>query len=507
MPSPPWKPGKPTTLIPLGNIDLATQWLPYARKMLRDLALQGDYRRKTVTPVPGVTISIETLGGIPRIIINAGGGFWWWTRFIGFLSPEEGGGRTAQIVAADVPGKIGAPDGPTNLAGLYKYQQVFRGDRWFGSATPKITKTSGGVRLAIYEGHDDMNIDFFLVRLGTIVDNGSPQQPRFFYEHQIALNPGGPIIGDFRLGPAVYPFLYEEEWAILYGDIGGSLATDATLVRGRYPTADDPTIVLEEVHGIDLSTSSLSALPGPNPGSGSPLDHNSFSIAAGYWQGNGSYDPALPPDPEEPKDRDFYFIELRFAPAGQAAVMYRRSIAAPSVNKMITSWLLAEHISTSSRAGVRRIHVYEYQGKVFVTFRRFVEHPRPPPNPHLNPGDRDYYFDQYVIDKVSGVLLHTQLDCGVRMWAETTNGALYGYTMPSVTYTNTDQPAPMGHLRWQLRPLRFGVDEERLSLFPVLDDEGNSVNLLDVVTTEGPLHSTDKFNVVDASNNLILQQH
>ena len=53
MPSPPWKPGKPTTLIPLGNIDLATQWLPYARKMLRDLALQGDYRRKTVTPVPG----------------------------------------------------------------------------------------------------------------------------------------------------------------------------------------------------------------------------------------------------------------------------------------------------------------------------------------------------------------------------------------------------------------------------------------------------------------------
>ena len=25
MPSPPWKPGKPATLIPLGNIDLATR--------------------------------------------------------------------------------------------------------------------------------------------------------------------------------------------------------------------------------------------------------------------------------------------------------------------------------------------------------------------------------------------------------------------------------------------------------------------------------------------------
>jgi len=505
VPSPPWKPGKPTTLIPLGNIDLATQWLPYARKMLRDLALQGDYRRKTVTPVPGVTISIETLGGIPRIIINAGGEFWWWTRFTGFLPPEEGGGRTTQIVAADVPGKIGAPDGPANLAGLYKYKQVFRGDRWL-LRSPTITKTKGAVRLAIYEGHDDMNIHFFPVRLGTIMDNDRPQQPEFFFQLDLHIPPSTPVIGDFRLAGDAFSFLYGQEWAVLYGQIGGPTATGGTLVRGRYPTPDDPTDFLEEVTDIDLSTSSLPALPGPNPGAGTPLS-GAPGIGFGYDQGNGSFDPLFPPDPDEPKDRDFYFLSLRSvdgvpAPSGQAAVMYRRGIEAPGINKMLTSWLLEEPIPVGSAAGVTRANVYEYQGKVFVIFGRFVE-----VNPGQNPPDRDWYFDQYVIDKVSGELLHTQLDCGVRMWAETTNGALYGYTMPSVTHTSTGAGQVMAHIRWQLRPLRFGVDEDRLSLFPVLDDEENPVNLLDIVTAVGPISISDARNVFETFNNLILQQH
>jgi len=475
--------------------------------MLRDLALQGDYRRKTVTPVPGVTISIETLGGIPRIIINAGGGFWWWTWFNGFLPPEEGGGRTSQIVSADVPGTIGAPDGPTNLAGLYKYQQVFRGDRWL-IRTPTITKTSGGVRMAYYEGHDDMNIHFFPVWLGTVVDNGRTQQPRLFFHYDLYFSPTTPVWGDFRAGASiVYPFLYDKEWAILHGEIGGPGATGGTLIRGRYPTPDDPTDFFGEVQDIDLSVSSLSVLPGPNPGAGTPLP-GSPGVGFGYDQGNGSFDPMFPPDPNAPKDRDFYFLSLRSvadvpAPSQQAAVMYRRGIEAPGVNKMLTSWLLEERIPTGFAAGVTRAHVYEYQGKVFVIFGRWVE-----VNPGQNPPDRDWYFDQYVIDKVSGELLHTQLDCGVRMWAETTNGALYGYTMPSVTHTSAGAGQVMAHIRWQLRPLRFGVnDEDRLSLFPVLDGDENPVNLLDIVTTQGPMPISDARHVFDTFNQLILQQH
>jgi hypothetical protein len=516
VPSPPWKPGKPTTLIPLGNIDLATQWLPYARKMLRDLALQGDYRRKTVTPVPGVTISIETLGGIPRIIINAGGEFWWWSYFSGFAPPEEGGGRIAQVVAADVPGLIGQPSGPTNFRGLYKYQQIFSGTKWLGGVTPQISKVSENLRVALYEAHDDLAIDYFVVRLGTVLDNFQAQQPTFFYDHTIALDLPAPVIGSFRLGPTVYAFLYATEWALLYGNnIGGPTATGGILVRGRYPTADDGTTFLSEVPGVDLSyVGGLTTLPGPNPGAGTALRSGSTTrIGFGYWQGNGSLDPLLPPPaPTAPLDRDFYFVALvetiDVIPASsptryqQAAVVFRRSITAPGTNVMTTSFLLAEYIQPDGNENKVLFSVYEYGGKLWVIFGRYVSRF---PDVFGNK-DRDWYFDQYVVDKTTGVLLHTQLDCGIRTWVETSSG-IYGYTMPAVTFTYAGSTPTEAHIQWQLRKFEWGVDANALSLYPTLDESNNPINLLNITTTVTLGSSVSAGRAHDNFNNLILLQH
>lgn len=515
MPSPPWKPGKPTTLIPLGNIDLATQWLPYARKMLRDLALQGDYRRKTVTPVPGVTISIETLGGIPRIIINAGGEFWWWTYFFGFAPPEEGGGRIAQVVAADIPGLVGQPSGPTNFRGLYKYQQIFSGTKWLGGVTPQISKVDSNLRVALYEAHDDLTIDEFHVKLGTVLDNFQAQQPTVFYDHTIVLDLPAPVIGSFRLGPRVYTFLYATEWALLYGnDIGGPSADGATLVRGRYPTPDDDTVFLEQVNDVDLGVvSTLTELPGPNPGAGTELRSAAGArIGFGYWQGNGSFDPEFPPNPDEPKDRDFYFVALvetvdeipgssptRYQ---QAAVVFRRSIDAPETDLMLTAWLLDEYIQKGSSESKVLYSFYEYEGKLWVIFGRYVAR-----FPEVSGNkDRDWYFDQYVVDKTTGVLLHTQLDCGIRTWVETSSG-IYGYTMPAVTFTYAGSTPTKAHIQWQLRKFEWGVDANALSLYPTLDESNNPINLLNITTTVTLGSSVSAGRAHDNFNNLILLQH
>ena len=515
MPSPPWKPGKPTTLIPLGNIDLATQWLPYARKMLRDLALQGDYRRKTVTPVPGVTISIETLGGIPRIIINAGGEFWWWTYFFGFAPPEEGGGRIAQVVAADVPGLIGQPSGPTNFRGLYKYQQIFSGTKWLGGVTPQISKVDSNLRVALYEAHDDLTIDEFHVKLGTVLDNFQAQQPTVFFDYTIILEPPAPVIGPFRLGPSVYAFLYATEWALLWGNtIGGPAAYSGTLVRGRYPTPDDDTVFLEQVNDVNLSVvSTLTELPGPNPGAGTELrSAMGARIGFGYWQGNGSHDPLLPPPaPEALADRDFYFVALvetttvissdplRYQ---QAAVVFRRSIDNPGTNVMLTSWLLAEYVQTLTNENKALYSAYEYEGKLWVIFGRYVSRS---PEVYGNK-DRDWYFDQYVIDKITGVLLHTQIDCGIRTWVETSNG-IYGYAMPAVTFTYSGSTPTEAHIEWKLRKYEWGVDANRLSLYPTLDASNNPIDLLNITTTFAVDNSLTAGGAYDYFNNLILLQH
>ena len=513
MPSPPWKPGKPTTLIPLGNIDLATQWLPYARKMLRDLALQGDYRRKTVTPVPGVTISIETLGGIPRIIINAGGEFWWWSYFFGFAPEEEGGGRIAQVVAADIPGLIAQPTGPSTFKGLYKYQDIFKGVRWLGSVTPHIVKVGGVLRVALYEAHDDLLDDEFHVRLGVVQDNFQVQQPTFFYDYTIALDLPAPVVGFFRLGPTVYPCLFAEEWALLYGNnIGGPSATGGILVRGRYPTPDNPTIVLATTSGIDLSyVSTLTTLPGPNPGAGTAL-RVPGKIGFGYFQGNGSFAPLTPPDPELPLDRDFYFVSLvetvDAIPASsptryyQAAVVFKRSITAPGTNTMVTSWLLDEYIQPSGNENKVLYSTYEYEGKLWVIFGRYVSHdPGTPSNK-----DRDWFFDQYVVDKSTGVLLHTQIDCGIRTWVETSSG-IYGYAMPTVTFTYSGSTPTEAHIQWQLRKYEWGVGANALSLYPTLDVSNNPINLLNITTTVGVSSSLTAGGTYDFFNHLILLQH
>ena len=509
----PWKPGKPATLVPLGNIDLATQWVPYARRVLSQLAQQGDFRRKMIVPVPGVVIHLETRGGIPRIIIEAGGSFWWWSYFSGL----EGGGRIAQVVAADVPGQIAMPPPgePSDLRGLYKYQQIFSGDKWLGAKTPHIAKTNKLLRVALYEAHDDLNIDYFMVRLGTVQDNNQPQQPTFFHDEQINLTLPAPVVGPFRLGPAVYPFLFATEWALLYGnDIGGPTATGATLVRGRYPTPDDPTTFLAQSTGVDLSyVATLTHLPGPNPGAGTELRTSGLSrIGFGYWQGNGSFDPAFPPDPEAPLDRDFYFVALvetvdeipGSSPTQyqQAAVVFKRSIDDPHTNTMVTSWLLAEYVQPDSEVPVM-YSCYEYQGKLWVIFGRYVL--RDPGG--SAPEDRDWFHDQYVIDKNTGVLLHTQLDCGVRLWAETATG-IYGYALPAVTFSyDSFGNATEAHIEWKLRQYAFGTDAGALSLFPVEDELGDPIDLLSITSTQILSPGQPAGGQYDSFNHFVLLQH
>lgn len=513
----PWKPGKPATLIPLGNIDLATRWVPYARRVLTQLAQQGDFRRKMIVPAPGIVIHLETRGGIPRIIIEAGGSFWWWTYFFGNAPPEEGGGRIAQVVAADVPGQIGMPPPgePSDLRGLYKYQQIFSGEKWLGSVTPHIVKTSTLLRVALYEAHDDLNIDYFMVRLGNVQDNNQPQQPTFFHDEQINLTLPAPVVGPFRLGPTVYPFLFATEWALLYGNnIGGPTATGGTLVRGRYPTPDDQTTFLAQVNNVDLSyVSTLTHLPGPNPGSGTELRTGaSTRIGFGYWQGNGSFDPAFPPDPEDPLDRDFYFVSIvetidaipGSSPTQyqQAAVVFKRSIETPGTNAMVTAWLLDEYIQPNGNENKALYSVYEYEGKLWVIFGRYVL--RDPGG--AAPKDRDWFFDQYVIDKDTGILLHTQIDCGIRTWAETASG-IYGYAMPTVTFTYAGSTPTEAHIQWKLRKYEFGVDLEAMSLFPVEDGNGDPIDLLDITSTLLLGSSLTAGRAHDNFNNFVLLQH
>lgn len=471
--------------------------------------------------VPGgeVRVCVDRVAQLDWIWIRIEEGlFWWWSYFSGLAPPEEGGGRIAQVVAADVPGKIGAPPPgvPSDLLGLYKYRQIFSGTKWLGTKTPHLAKAGRALLVALYEAHDDLAIDEFLVRLGVVADNNKPQQPQFFHDEVIALDPDAPVVGSFRLGPAVYPFLFATEWALLYGnDIGGPTATGATLVRGRYPTADDPTSFLAQVDNVDLSyVATLTHLPGPNPGAGTELRSSGLSrIGFGYWQGNGSFDPAFPPNPEAPRDRDFYFVSIvetvdeipgssptRYQ---QAAVVFRRSIDDPSTNTMVTAWLLAEYVDPNGNENVGLHSCYEYQGKLWLIFSRYVL--RDPGG--SAPEDRDWFFDQYVIDKDTGVLLHTQLDCGVRLWAEV-GERIYGFALPAVTFAyDGSGNATEAHIEWKLRQYEFGTDTSALSLFPVEDGLGVPIDLLSITSTQLLSPGQPAGGQYDSFNHFVLLQH
>lgn len=508
-----------------GDRRRAAQWLPFARKRIawwKKQNLPGVWNHKWWVPGGEVRVHVDRVAQSEWIWIRIDeGDFWWWTYFFGFAPPEEGGGRIAQIVAADVPGKISQPVEATSFAGLYKYRQIFAGDRWLGDKTPQLAKAGGRVVVAVYEVHADPSPNnSFLVRLGFVIDNNKPQKPAFFLDYEIPIDPGAPVVGIARVGPDMYPLLFAEEWALLYGEgIGGVTATEGTLVRGRYPTADNPSIVLATVSDIDLSdVAGLSVLPGPNPGAGTALRTAGDSrIGFGYWQGNGSSDPLLPPPaPEALKDRDFYSVAVvettTVIPSDpltpsitryqQAAVVFRRSIDDPGTNLMLTSWLLAEYVQKSATENTVLYSAYEYQGKLWVIFGRYVSR-----FPEIfGNKDRDWYFDQYVIDKSTGELLHTQLDCGIRAWAETDAG-IYGYAMPDVTFTYAGSTATEAKINWMLRRYSFGVDANALSLFPDESDPGIPINLLSVQTTVTLGSSVTAGRAHDNFNHLILLQH
>lgn len=524
-----WKPGKPATLIPLGNIDLATQWVPYARRALSQLAQQGDFRRKMIVPAPGIVIHLETRGGIPRIIIEAGGSFWWWA----YLNGPPGGlpvnERFATIVAADVPGTIRQPDTPVSVAQLYGAREIFNGPMWLVINTPHVVKLKNMLGVAVYEGHNDLSLDEFYLRLGTVLDNGQPAQPQMFYDLVVPLpdaDPGDPppqvVRGD---GPSAHPFFFGSEWAVLMRKSGVAPFVDVPIwVRGRYPTADDPTVELERRDDLvlDYDGAMTAGLPGPNPGAGDRIRRIAADL--NLWQGSGSFDPENPPDPETPADMDFYYVVLAETRTRipdipgepsplyqQAPVLIRRSILDPETDVMATAWLLDEYVQTENSPTI--FSVQEYQGKVWLIFGRYVRRFLPP----AVELDRDWYFDQYVVDKTTGELLYTQLDCGVRVWTVTDSG-IFGYTMPEVTFSdysdyNGQQTAKMAHVKWQLGKYQFD-ENEPMKLVPVLDANNDPVVLLDFVSnipaflkdSSGTLIGYTKLDVVtDLLNHLIFR--
>jgi hypothetical protein len=169
---------------------------------------------------------------------------------------------------------------------------------------------------------------------------------------------------------------------------------------------------------------------------------------------------------------------------------------------MATSFLLAEYIQPSVNENKVLFSVYEYEGKLWVIFGRYVAR-----FPEVSGNkDRDWYFDQYVVDKTTGVLLHTQLDCGIRTWVETSSG-IYGYTMPAVTFTYAGSTPTQAHIQWQLRKYEWGVDADALSLYPTLDEFDNPINLLNITTTRGIGNSLAAGRIYDDANNLVLLQH
>lgn len=68
-----WQPGQPHKFIPQGDVAEASKWLGVARRRLAVLAQQGEFVQQQFSPADGVTIDINTLRDIPRIMIEVGG--------------------------------------------------------------------------------------------------------------------------------------------------------------------------------------------------------------------------------------------------------------------------------------------------------------------------------------------------------------------------------------------------------------------------------------------------
>jgi len=70
-----WRPGKPLRIIPVGDVDAASEWIPFARRKMVELSRFGDYARRTWQPADGVVIRGEMLSGIPRVFIETSPGY------------------------------------------------------------------------------------------------------------------------------------------------------------------------------------------------------------------------------------------------------------------------------------------------------------------------------------------------------------------------------------------------------------------------------------------------
>lgn len=86
---------------------------------------------------------------------------------------------------------------------------------------------------------------------------------------------------------------------------------------------------------------------------------------------------------------------------------------------------------------------------------------------------------------MTGELLHTQIDCGIRIWAETDQG-IYGYAQPRVTFTYEGEIPTEAHVEWELNKYEFGTDGDEWSLFVARDANDEPIRLLEAVTTYLP---------------------
>lgn len=478
-----------------GDRRKAAQWLPFARKRIAWWKQQnqpGVWNHKWWVPGGEVRVSVDRVAQSEWIWIRIKeGGFWWW----GLFWEEDDNGDMVMIVrAADIPEGVSQGGGVITeaLPAGYRALPIYRNDAEaeFGVGHGVIVKADRSLRGMIHDFHNHRVVGV------TGLDNGRPQQlqPMFIvpFVDEITELPKNP--------QRIYSFAYRTESAILFGGTPfPSFEPAFKLLRAAYTTPGQPAVVTEPVD-VDLSDMfDIPELPGPNGTEGVETNDTSPLFFLGAWQGNNSHDE--PPSPEAEPDLDFYLVSLvetedevdpgppvRYQ---QAVVLRRRSVVDPDTDIMSSSWLLEEWVQRQHSGDTPALYaswdtpvlswVYEYRGRVFVIFQRYVEDaPGDPDNT-----DRDWFFDQYVIDKETGELLHTQIDCGIRIWAETDQG-IYGYAQPRVTFTHEGEIPTEAHVEWELNKYEFGTGGDEWSLFVARDANDDPIRLLEAVTTYLP---------------------
>ena len=93
-----WQPGQPHKFIPQGDVAEASKWLGVARRRLAVLAQQGEFVQQQFSPADGVTIDINTLRDIPRIMITVGG-----VDYVMLYNPVESG-NAIDVIAGKLTG-------------------------------------------------------------------------------------------------------------------------------------------------------------------------------------------------------------------------------------------------------------------------------------------------------------------------------------------------------------------------------------------------------------------